>query len=164
MDINIITLDGTSHDLSVHPEATVGSLKVLIQDRLEVEVESQKLVFVNGMNGMNTPLSDDSQPVCSYGLQQGARVSLLVTQPPPIQVSLRNEKGTISTYDIKPDETVANFKRMVEHRETDEGGQGIPVSQQKLIHEGREMMEGRLSSYNVKARSTIDLTLRLRGG
>ncbi|XP_074494139.1 polyubiquitin-like [Sebastes fasciatus] len=160
MDINIIMLNGTSHVMRVNPQATVGSLKVLIQQKLGVQVETQRLVFVNGMN---TPLSDDSQPVCSYGLQQGARVSLLVTQPPTIQVFLRNEKGKISTYDIKPDETVANFKTRVQSRER-EGGQGIPVTQQRLIHEGREMNEGRLSDYNVEALSTIDLNLRLRGG
>nr|BAG72218.1 interferon stimulated gene 15 [Sebastes schlegelii] len=160
MDINITMLNGTSHVMRVHPQATVGSLKVLIQQKLGVQVETQRLVFVNGMN---TPLSDDSQPVCAYGLQQGARVSLLVTQPPTIQVFLRNEKGKLSTYDIKPDETVANFKTRVQSRER-EGGQGIPVSQQRLIHQGREMNEGRLSDYNVKAMSTIDLNLRLRGG
>ncbi|XP_037633508.1 polyubiquitin-like [Sebastes umbrosus] len=160
MDINIIMLNGTSRVLSVHPEATVGSLKVLIQQTLGVQVETQRLVFVNGTK---TPLSDDSQPVCYYGLQQGARVSLLVSQPPPIQVFLRNPKGKLSTYDIKPDETVANFKKRVECRETD-AGKGIPVDQQRLIHQDREMMEGKLSDYNVKAMSTINLNLRVRGG
>ncbi|XP_034728294.1 ubiquitin-like protein ISG15 isoform X1 [Etheostoma cragini] len=172
MDITISMLNGTSHTLRVHPGDTVGSLKILIQEKLGVLVATQKLVFVNGMN---TDLSDDSRPLSSYGLQHGARVSLLVTQPvtplvtqpvtplvtPPatIQVFLRNEKGTISTYDIKPDETVSHFKTKVQSRE------GVPVSQQRLIHQGREMTDGRrLSDYNVGALSTIDMTFRLRGG
>ncbi|XP_034728295.1 ubiquitin-like protein ISG15 isoform X2 [Etheostoma cragini] len=156
MDITISMLNGTSHTLRVHPGDTVGSLKILIQEKLGVLVATQKLVFVNGMN---TDLSDDSRPLSSYGLQHGARVSLLVTQPATIQVFLRNEKGTISTYDIKPDETVSHFKTKVQSRE------GVPVSQQRLIHQGREMTDGRrLSDYNVGALSTIDMTFRLRGG
>ncbi|XP_028434404.1 ubiquitin-like protein ISG15 [Perca flavescens] len=154
MDITICML-GTSHTLRVDPEHTVGSLKILIQDKLGVPSATQKLVFVNGMN---TDLSDDSRPLSSYGLRSGARVSLLVTQPATIQVFLRNEKGKTSTYDITPDETVKHFRSRVESRE------GTPASQQRLIHQGREMNEGRLADYNVVALSTIDLSLRLRGG
>lgn len=155
MDINIVMLDGTSHSLRVNPQDTVGSLKTRIQDKLGVPPQRQKLVFVNGQR---TPLSDDSKPVSWYGLQSGSQVSLLVTQPATIQVFLRNEKGQMSTYDIKPDETVSDFKTKVQCRE------GVQVSQQRLLHQSREMMGGRLSDYNVKELSTIDLMLRLRGG
>lgn len=156
MDIIIIMMNGTSHSLRVNPQDTVGSLKTRIQEKLGVPSQRQKLVFVNGQR---THLSDDSQPVCSYGLQSGSQVSLLVTQPPTIQVFLRNEKGKTSTYDIKPDETVSGFKTKVQYRE------GVQVSQQRLLHESREMMDGNLlSDYNVREMSTIDLMLRLRGG
>ncbi|XP_047446986.1 ubiquitin-like [Mugil cephalus] len=77
---------------------------------------------------------------------------------PPTQVFLINEKGKSSTYDIKPNETVNDFKRSVEQRE------GVPVSQQRFIHEGKDMTTGKLSDYNVRTHSTIYLTLRLRGG
>ncbi|XP_073321975.1 polyubiquitin-like [Pagrus major] len=155
MDITIIMLNGASHTLRVHPEDTVSSLKQLIHSKLGVPVQKQKLVFVNGQR---TPLSDDSKPVSWYGLQSGSQVSLLVTQPAPFQVFLKNEKGQTSTYDIKPDETVDNFKAKVESRE------GVKASQQRLLHQSREMTTGRLSDYNVKEHSTIDLMLRLRGG
>lgn len=156
MDLIIVMLDGTSHSLRVNPQDTVGSLKTRIQEKLGVPSQRQKLVFVNGQR---THLSDDSLPVCSYGLQSGSQVSLLVTQPATIQVFLRNEKGKTSTYDIKPDETVTGFKTKVQNRE------GVQVSQQRLLHQSREMMDGnRLSDYSVKEMSTIDLMLHLRGG
>ncbi|XP_044052860.1 polyubiquitin-like [Siniperca chuatsi] len=155
MDITIVMLDGTSHTLTVHPQDTVGSLKTRIQEKLGVPAQRQKLVFVNGQR---TPLSDDLKPVSGYGLRPGSQVSLLVTQPATIQVLLRNEKGQVSTYDIKPDETVSDFKSKVQCRE------GVPVTQQRLIYQGREMMNGKLADYNVEALSTIDLTFRLRGG
>ncbi|XP_075955334.1 ubiquitin-like protein ISG15 [Anarhichas minor] len=157
MDINIIMLNGTSRKMSVNPHDTVGSLKTRIQQELGVPSETQKLVFINGVN---TPLSDDSRPVSDYGVGPGASVSLLVIQPVAVQVFLRNEKGKLSTYDITPDETVDHFKSRVKCREN------IPESQQRLIHQGREMTEpgSKLSDYNVQAMSTIDLNLRLRGG
>nr|AVI25976.1 interferon stimulated protein 15 [Siniperca chuatsi]AZL96754.1 interferon stimulated protein 15 [Siniperca chuatsi] len=155
MDITIVMLDGTSHTLTVHPQDTVGSLKTRIQEKLGVPAQRQKLVFVNGQR---TPLSGDLKPVSGYGLRPGSQVSLLVTQPATIQVLLRNEKGQVSTYDIKPDETVSDFKSKVQCRE------GVPVTQQRLIYQGREMMNGKLADYNVEALSTIDLTFRLRGG
>ncbi|KAM4577264.1 polyubiquitin-like [Odontesthes bonariensis] len=158
MELTIIMLDGTSHCLKVQPYDTVGSLKMYIQNKLGHTAQGQKLVFDNGRR---TPLDDDSRPLSSYGLQSGSRVSLLVTQPArpaTIQVFLKNEKGVTTTYDIRPDETVANFKTKVHKRE------GVPESQQRLIHEGQEMMSGKLSDFNVREMSTIYLTFRLRGG
>uniref|UniRef100_A0A3B5A4R3 Ubiquitin-like domain-containing protein n=1 Tax=Stegastes partitus TaxID=144197 RepID=A0A3B5A4R3_9TELE len=66
-------------------------------------------------------------------------------------------KGQLHTYDVKPDEAVSAFKTRVHRRE------GVPVSQQRLIHQGREMMEGTLADYSVREMSTIDMTMRLRG-
>ncbi|XP_034004477.1 polyubiquitin-B-like [Trematomus bernacchii] len=161
MDLTISLLNGSSHTLRVHPQDTVGSLKKLIQQKLGFSCETQKLVFVNGSS---TTLNNDSATLESYSLRSGARLSLLVTPvtppapPAPIQVFFQNDKGVNTTYDIKPDETVSHFKSRVEARE------GVAVSQQRLIHEGKEMNEGKLSNYNVRANSTIFQTLRLRGG
>ncbi|XP_033947458.1 polyubiquitin-like [Pseudochaenichthys georgianus] len=155
MDLTISLMNGSSHTLRVCPHDTVGSLKILIQQKLGIACESQKLVFVNGSS---TTLNNDSATLESYGLHSGARVNLLVTTLAIIQVFLKNEKGVSSTYDIKPDETVSHFRSRVEERER------VPVSQQRLLHESREMNEGKLSDYNVRANSTIFLNLRLRGG
>lgn len=154
MELIIVVLDGASHRFTVRPQDTVGSLKAVIQKNLGVPSHRQKLVFDNGHR---TILNDDSKPVSSYGLQSGSQLSLLVTEA-PIQVFLKNEKGQTSTYDISPDETVSSFKNRVEHRSQ------VPASQQRLLHQSREMTEGKLSDYNVGNESTIYMTLRLRGG
>ncbi|XP_022625973.1 polyubiquitin-like [Seriola dumerili] len=154
MDI-FITMLSETYTLTVQPEDTVGYLKTVIQQKLGVPPYKQRLVFVNGQR---TDLSEDAQTVRHYGLRSGSRVMLLVTEPATIQVFLRNDKGKMSTYDIKPDLTVDEFKRKVECRES------VPVSQQRLVFQGREMSGGKLSDYKVQALSTIDLCLRLRGG
>ncbi|KAL3063202.1 hypothetical protein OYC64_002893 [Pagothenia borchgrevinki] len=161
MDLTISLLKGERYTLRVRPHDTVGSLKILIQQKLGIACETQKLVFENGSN---TTSNDDSATLESYGLHSGARVNLLVTLPTPptpptqIQVFLKNDKGVNSTYDIKPDETVSHFKSKVEASE------GVAVSQQRLVHEGKVMNEGKLSDYHVRANSTIFLNMRLRGG
>ncbi|XP_041854550.1 ubiquitin-like protein ISG15 [Melanotaenia boesemani] len=155
MELNITMLNGTSHSLMVQPHDTVGSLKTTIHTKFGLVSQTQRLIYDNGQR---TSLDDDSRSLSSYGLQSGSRLSLLVTQPTTIQVFLRNEKGQTRTYDIGPDMTVNDFKNKVQRDE------GVPVNQQRLIHEGREMMTGRLSDYGVKALSTVYLTLRLRGG
>ncbi|XP_059185110.1 polyubiquitin-B-like isoform X2 [Centropristis striata] len=139
MEINIKMLDGACHTLQVNPNDTVASLKIRIQEKLGVSRDTQKLMFVNGQN---TDLNDDSKPLSWYGLHSGVTVSLLVIQPvnKPVQ------------------ETVSSFKSKVQSRE------GPAVSQQVLAHQGRVMDGGKLSDYNVTELSTIDLTLRLRGG
>ncbi|KAK2902128.1 ubiquitin-like protein ISG15 [Channa argus] len=155
MDITIKMLNGTVHTLTVYPEDTVGELKNLIYSQLGEPPHKQKLVFVNGQR---IDLSDDSRTVGSYGLQSGSTVSLLVTQPANFQVFLKNDKGRTNAYETTPEETVQSFKARVEQREK------VPVSQQRLVYQGREMRDGKLSDYQVEAYSTIDLCLRLRGG
>ncbi|XP_061585981.1 polyubiquitin-B-like [Cololabis saira] len=158
MDITITMLNGRSETLRVNPNSTVGSLKKLIEGKLEVSVSTQKLVYENGQRIF---LNDDSRTLNSYGIPPDSRIHLLVTEPVPpktIQVFLKNDKGKTSTYDITVDETVEKFKTRVEHRE------GVAVSQQRLIHESREMSGGKLQDYGVREHSTIFLNLRLRGG
>nr|XP_020505408.1 polyubiquitin-like [Labrus bergylta] len=153
MEITIVMLSGESHNFLVNPNDTVGALKKLIQDKLGVSSERQRLVYDNGHR---TFLNDDSMPVSAYGLQNGSRVSLIVTGS--FQVFLRNEKGKSSTYDVTSEETVSDFKAKVQTRE------GVAVSQQRLVFQGREMASGKLSDYGVKEHSTIDMMMRLRGG
>lgn len=155
MEITIKTLTGTSHTMMVSPGGTVSSLKFLIQTKLNIPTHSQKLAF---LNGQNIPLNDDNRTLSDYGLHPGSVVTLLVTDPAPFQVFLKNEKGQMSTYDIKPDITVQEFKTKVYARER------VPVDQQRLILEGKEMMQGTLADYGVKPLATIYMTLRLRGG
>lgn len=156
MEINIVMLNGTTVNLMVNPEDTVRSLKSRIQDKVGVAGHQQSLAVDNGQRSF---LSDDTKPLSFYGVHSGSRVTLLVTPRSTIQVFLRNEKGQSSTYDVNPDETVVNFKEMVKCRE------GVEVSQQRLIHQSKEMQNNmKLSDYNVTDMSTIDMLFRLRGG
>ncbi|XP_062237991.1 uncharacterized protein LOC133945125 [Platichthys flesus] len=157
MELTITMLNGQSVRLTVNPQETVGCLKQVIEQKMKVPVQRQRLLFDNGQR---TDLSDDLRSVGSYGLHSGSTLSLLVIEPAPVQVFLRNEKNVLTTYDITPEETVSDFKHRVKARE------GVPESQQRLVYQGTEMSndKAKLADYNVKALGTIELLMRLRGG
>lgn len=157
MDVTVVMLNGTTHRLTVDPRDTVGSLKDMISKQMGVLPVRQRLVLASG--GQKKTLSDDSRSLSSFDVQSGCRISLLLTEPATIQVILKNQAGKLSKYDVKPDETVTGLKQKVQSRE------GVQASQQRLLHQSREMMDGsRLSDYSVKDQSTIELMLHLRGG
>ncbi|KAJ8005672.1 hypothetical protein DPEC_G00120360 [Dallia pectoralis] len=156
MELTITLMNGESLPLMVPPHTTVGSLKCLIHQHLGMATATQKL---SGVNGNNISLSDDSKTLSDYGLHSGSKVMVLVITAPPTQVFLKNEKGQTHTYEVEPGETVTKFKAKVENKE------GVQVDQQRLIHEGRQLEDGKkLEDYGIRNHSTIQLTLRLRGG
>ncbi|XP_066546397.1 polyubiquitin-like [Amia ocellicauda] len=159
MEVTIKFLNGDTFPLRVSPDITVWLLKQKIKEKKHVEPSSQRLYV---QNGQRIDLSDDSKKLHMYGLKDGDVVAVLIQQPPQpttIQIFLKNEKNQMHTYDISPNETVTQFKEKVARQE------GVPVSQQRLVFEGKQLEDGRkLADYNIRAASTIFLLLRLRGG
>ncbi|XP_023689130.2 polyubiquitin-like [Paramormyrops kingsleyae] len=155
MDVFITFMNGTTFSLSVELNATVEKLKNLIQIKHGTPSARQRLSVQNGQR----PMTDESRTLAEYGVRSGSTVIVLVTEPGPIQVFLKTEKGVTHTYEITPGETVSEFKRKVFNKER------VPVDQQSLIYKGRQMEDGKnLEDYGVKNESTIFLNLRLRGG
>ncbi|XP_072565124.1 polyubiquitin-like isoform X3 [Paramormyrops kingsleyae] len=138
MELFIKFMNGQTFSLSVELNATIKTLKNLIQIKQGTPSARQRLSV---QNGQRRDLTDESRTLAEYG------------------VFLKTEKGKTHTYEITPGETVSEFKRKVFNKER------VPVDQQRLIYKGRQMEDGKkLEDYGVKNESTIDLTLRLRGG
>ncbi|KAJ8263676.1 hypothetical protein COCON_G00161330 [Conger conger] len=70
------------------------------------------------------------------------------------RIDLKDDSRTLQDY-----ETVAQFKQKVQNKE------GVPIQQQLLKYESKPLEDGRkLEDYGIKAGSTINLLLRVRGG
>ncbi len=156
MELTIRLLGGDVKHLEVRGDTTVGELKSSFISHFGAAVVKQKL---SADNGSHISLEDDSRTLSSYGLHSGSVVSLLITNPGPFQVFVRNEKGQTGTYDVDVNETVNQLQTKICRKER------VPVDQQRLIFNGRQLESGtKLQEYNIASGSTIYMTLRLRGG
>ncbi|XP_042889936.1 polyubiquitin-B-like [Penaeus japonicus] len=74
-------------------------------------------------------------------------------------VYVKTLTGKTVTIEISPQDTVEVLKAKLEDKE------GIPPDQQRIIHDGNQLEDGRtLDSYNIKSEAVLHLILRLRGG
>uniref|UniRef100_A0A8C1QUU7 ISG15 ubiquitin like modifier n=1 Tax=Cyprinus carpio TaxID=7962 RepID=A0A8C1QUU7_CYPCA len=156
MELTIRLLGGDGKRLVVNGEATVGELKQRISQLFGEPPYKQKL---SADNGTHISLDDDSRTLSSYGLHSGSVVSLLITNPGPFQVFVRNEKGQTGTYDVDVNETVDQLQTKIFNKLS------VLKDQQRLVFNGRQLEPGRkLQEYDITPLSTIHMTLRLRGG
>ncbi|XP_052412646.1 uncharacterized protein LOC127957991 [Carassius gibelio] len=156
MELIIRLLGGDVKRLEVSGGATVCELKKLISQIIGEPSYKQKL---SADNGSRISLEDESRTLSSYGLHSGSVVSLLITNPGPFQVFVRNEKGQTGTYEVDINETVDQLQAKIYRKER------VPVDQQRLIFNGRQLESGKkLQEYDISSGSSIHMTLRLRGG
>lgn len=156
MEIIIKEINGNTKRLTVDCNATVGHLKLLISHHFSVTPSQQKL---SANNGQRINLDDDFRSLSEYGVTSQSTIALLIKNPRPVQVFVKNEKGETSTYDISPDETVDQLQQKINNKER------VPEDQQRLIHNGKPLKSGtKLQDYDIIDKSTIYMTLRLRGG
>lgn len=77
---------------------------------------------------------------------------------PPFQVFIRELTGRTSTCFVRSTDSVSHLHDQVEYKT------GIPADLQRLIYHGMQFWgKERLTDYEVKPESSIDLILRLRG-
>lgn len=163
-----ITDGGTIHlvmDNKVRIKVTVNmpdgkSAVYTVDSNEQVEKFKQQIQDATGMKLQNIELEFEGKAVLSgrlqhYHIRDGSKLQLKLKR---IQVTVTTLDHKRLTMDVSHSETVDQFKTRL-HRET-----GVPVPQQRLICNGRELNFGLMVDYSIQTGSTINMVGRLRGG
>ncbi|XP_008919496.3 2'-5'-oligoadenylate synthase 1 [Manacus vitellinus] len=157
VNVEVRQLSGTRLSLTISPSDTIRKVKEEIQQKWGIPFCRQNLAQQEpGRNNINL---QDSKTLAEYGIFYSTKLVLLQIEPQEMEVFVQGDKNRSITYTVLPTDTVRKLKEQIQSR------QGPSADQQYLIYNTREMEDRHtLAHYNVQPKTTIHMSLRLRGG
>ncbi|NXK20117.1 OASL2 protein, partial [Arenaria interpres] len=153
--IEVKQLVGTSLRKIVSPSITIRQLKNMIEQEWDIPWYRQRLSQQEP--GRRNVILQDGETLATHGIFYSTTLLLLQTET--MEVFVKDEKNRTTTYTVCPTNTVRQLKEQIQM------ANGPHPDQQRLIYNST-LLEDRhtLAHYDVQPKSTIFMTLPLRGG
>ena len=134
----------------VEPETSIKNVEAYIQDKEEVSLDQQHLIFAD------EELIDD-RTLKYYNIQAGSTLHLYLILRGRIHVKTQN--GKMITLEVAPEDTIADVKKkMFEEK-------GIVVECTHIVYAGKTLEDQRtLGDYNIRRESILHLIPTSRDG
>ena len=146
-NVEIESESGPVRKLQVRADTTVRQVKQMIADVTSTPIHLQSLFF-------RQQKLRDNKTIKFYSISPGSKLQLGVHG----QMFIRALSGRTLTLDVGEGDSVQAVKSLIRERE------GIPICEQKLFFEGKQLQHGRLEECGVRNGSTLELSLSLPGG
>ncbi|NXS91683.1 OASL2 protein, partial [Jacana jacana] len=153
--IQVKQLVGTSLTRTVSPSITIRQLKEMIEQEWDIPLYRQRLAQYEP--GRGNIILQDGETLATHGIFYSTMLVLLQTET--MEVFVKDEKNRSTTYTVSPTITVRQLKEEI-HRT-----KGPHPDQQRLLYNSRLLdNQHTLAHYGIQPKSTIFMTLLLRGG
>ena len=147
--IIIKTIIGYTFKLKVESLGIIRNIKEKIKDKELIPIE-QQILFLDGKQ------LDDEKILIDYNIKNKSNI-LLVEKKDKLIIFVEILSGIIIQFNIECLDTIKNIKEKIKDRE------GIPIEQQILFLDGKELEDNKiLFNYNIQS-SIIHLDLSIKG-
>ncbi|KAF5823453.1 putative Ubiquitin-like domain-containing protein [Helianthus annuus] len=144
MKIFIKTLTRETIPLEVTPSYTIGNIKAMIQDKVNIPRDEQALIF-------SDMVLDNIGALVDFHIYKESTLTLMRVSSGIMHIFINPLCGKTFTLNVKPSDTIQNLKSKIHDKE------GTPPCKQRLHFEGKPLLEDSptLADYYIQNESTV---------